>query len=584
MERCKRLTGDGAPAPLDCAELVAGVREQLRGLPEPGRPVFLPDASDGRVLRVSMLNGAESTPLSRPRELVFDEPLVLRSGTQYDFQGVLLRPVENLPFLFEFAGCEGVVLRNARMVLPGPICGGARLRDCRGVTLEGNTLENCFYGIVLRENNTGISLANNGIVNTVRSAIYIQGDNSCIEVVDNRIDTLNSSSNWAAGIVLSSVPVRNGEDLAQDFWPDYHWPIHSPIRECLRSPHRVVCERNIIQRSKSSGVYCDGAYECAIIGNIIRDCDKEGICLDNGTFRSCVEGNLVRGNGRRARQSELDLHFDFVLPSGAAPDGSSRAKLPGISLDNSLRNSVRGNVISGNYGGGVKMVRSGFLNRVEGNLIESNNVWSNDYWHFYGVSLDGMPADAENPDLDFHASHGNCIVGNLIANHYAGVYLGADSNHNAVHENTFQRHRWAIENHSKGRRNRFGSNFSRNPFLGTGLLSRARERAAGFVRRVILRRQPPPKPQPTENYLTYRAQVIIETVSHGNIEKGLLEGAALLAEFPDFTWFRGHYAHWLVAAGRKDLAFIEYERIVRAHPWDAEARRVLDELRRDESG
>ena len=64
--------------------------------------------------------------------------------------------------------------------------------------------------------------------------------------------------------------------------------------------------------------------------------------------------------------SDEDLEADFVLELGRLEDGSSPAKLPGISLDNTAYNVIYNNVILENYGSGVKAVRSAFCNTILG--------------------------------------------------------------------------------------------------------------------------------------------------------------------------------------------------------------------------
>lgn len=582
MERCQRLTGTAAPEPPDAAALTEDIREQAEPAAKPARPVFHPDGSsraEARIMLASDLNRSTAPlPIPRPAEICLDEPLRLKSGCQYDFGGVVLRPAALMPFLFELDNCEEVALAQARVILDCHSAGGVRLRQCRHVRVTDCHIENGTFGIVLRDNNTGVVLSGNTIRNTARAGVFVQGENRLIWILGNLIDTLHAASNWAAGIVLASVPILDTDDLARDFWEDYHWPKHGPLRACLRGPHAVLVESNTVVNSRSSGIYCDGSYDTVVTGNILRGCDKEGLCLDNGTFRTVVAGNVIEHNGRRARQTDEDLFLDFVLPAGRAPDGSSRSKLPGISMDNALANVVRHNLLRGNWGGGVKMVRTAFLNRIENNLIEGNSPWRTDDWRFHGVLLDGAPADCANPDLDFAGSHGNLISGNLIAGHDTGICLAADSSYNRIEDNVLLNHRWALAFYGTGQGNKVRRNRARDPLLGVGWLSRARAGALRWMRATATR-------QPNTEFVRMaRACAIIRAVRAGNLDAGLRDGAVLLTEFPDFVWFRGHYAHWLAAAGQREAALAEYERLARENPSDPEVRRWLDQLRSDADG
>ena len=112
------------------------------------------------------------------------------------------------------------------------------------------------------------------------------------------------------------------------------------LYDLKKSPNHNVVKDNLIQGNYSSGFYCDGGYMNYIIHNTIEDNEKEGMCLDYGTFGTYVSENTIRRNGVRNRQTDEDLVADFILGAGRLEDGSSTAKLPGISIDNSAYNIV----------------------------------------------------------------------------------------------------------------------------------------------------------------------------------------------------------------------------------------------------
>jgi hypothetical protein len=169
-------------------------------------------------------------------------------------------------------------------------------------------------------------------------------------------------SNWAAGIVVSDRDV----DLTSG--PGGYWPIVAPVRERLNPPHDNLIAFNHIATNASSGIYMDGGVRDIIFSNTILGNAKEGLCLDNGATASVVTWKAIQRNGNRWGQPDNSLQLDFV--NSRLPDGTAAAKLPGMSLDNSLYNVVFANNISHNYGGGVKMVRTSFSIVIGLNDIE----------------------------------------------------------------------------------------------------------------------------------------------------------------------------------------------------------------------
>lgn len=128
--------------------------------------------------------------------------------------------------------------------------------------------------------------------------------------------------------------------------------------------------------------------------------------------------------------------MDFVLGAGRMEDGSAKAKLPGVSLDNTAYNILENNIVTGNYGGGIKMVRTAVRNLISENIIRDNNMGQNDVYHFFGIEAGYAAADVETGDLDFAPDFENIICRNSITgNHYAGVFIGADCYVNDVFDN-----------------------------------------------------------------------------------------------------------------------------------------------------
>ena len=209
--------------------------------------------------------------------------------------------------------------------------------------------------------------------------------------------------------------------------------------------------QNNVKHNNSSGIYSDGAYQIYIIENIIYQNDKEGMCLDYGTFGAYVSNNIVKENGGRLRQSDEDLEADFVTAFGRLSDGSSPAKLPGISIDNSAYNTIVNNNVTQNYGSGVKMVRSAYRNIIMENTVSDNNKGKSESFHFFGIEV-GHASTPDEPvkGLDFTASYENIVCRNIVTgSNYAGVFLAEGSYCNDVFDNTILGSEWfAIECHS----------------------------------------------------------------------------------------------------------------------------------------
>jgi parallel beta-helix repeat protein len=133
-------------------------------------------------------------------------------------------------------------------------------------------------------------------------------------------------------------------------------------------------------------------------------------------------------------QHEVELGIDFVSEMGLMDDGSSKAKLPGISLDNAAYTRVENNHIECNWGDGVKFVRAAYASTIANNLIENNNRGGNDRFHYFGI-LVGV-AERQHPEQHDFASCNNRISENtILGEHFAGIHLMAQVTGNIVEKN-----------------------------------------------------------------------------------------------------------------------------------------------------
>ena len=379
-------------------------------------------------------------------ELVVDESILLRRAKFWlDLDGALLRSAKDTPrFLMRIENAPQTMVHGG-VFINGDW--GVLVEGSRDVTLVGGRYEGLRGGGVVLDNAPGAVLARASLTRNGEAAVLIHGDTVGGALLDNEIIGNLGPSNWHAGIVISD---RNGavaDDPRVILNADRYGVREQPMPTRLHPPRRNVLAFNRVAFNASSGVYSDGGVESVIFDNNIEGNAKEGVCLDNGSTANVLAMNLVRANGKRWGKTDAELRMDFVDGVGRLPDGSSAAKTPGVSLDNSLYNIVYANQIERNYGGGVKMVRTAFFNIVGLNTIVDNNEGTNAHYHFFGIELGAAKADVAVSDLDFTPCRGNLIFGNIVrGTHYAGIFFGPGSTDNDIFDNAiFGATNWAME-------------------------------------------------------------------------------------------------------------------------------------------
>lgn len=304
------------------------------------------------------------------------------------------------------------------------------ISDCTITNMNQKSL--CIVGKA-----TGFKICNNILNENGAGSLYISGDVSDGLIEGNEISNNRGTSNWMAGMVLTCAVSNNKLNIWETFESELH---RCAIKENLYGqtlcPHNIIIKNNIVKENNSSGIYSDGSYGCFVINNTIQQNDKEGICLDNGTINFFLKENIIEKNGCRARQTDDDLRLDYVFDAGRTDDGSAKAKLPGVSLDNTAYNILENNIVLNNYGGGIKMVRTTARCLIHENIIKDNNMGQNDIYHFFGIEIGAAVADEEVKDLDFTPSFENIICRNSITgNHYSGVFIGENCYVNDVFDN-----------------------------------------------------------------------------------------------------------------------------------------------------
>jgi parallel beta-helix repeat protein len=195
----------------------------------------------------------------------------------------------------------------------------------------------------------------------------------------------------------------------------------------------------------ASGIYSDGGVRNVVFANVIEGNSKEGLCLDDGSAANVVISNTIHDNGGRWGDPDWVLAEDSILVGGRLPNGTAAEKVPGISLDNAIYNIVFENDLAHNFGGGVKVVRTGYFNVVGLNTILDDNDGASAAFHFFGIELGA--AGGSSSELDFTPSRGNMVVSNTVRGaHYSGICFDAGSDTNTVIYNVIlDATSWALE-------------------------------------------------------------------------------------------------------------------------------------------
>ena len=375
-----------------------------------------------------------------------DEPISMKSGIALDAAGVTFTGStdDRVAQAVIAEDCTNFALYNLNLTA-GCYEYGIYLIRSNTFTIENCTISNALYkGLVMMGENKNFTIRNNTVSYNGNGAVFLNGNISNGIIAGNDVVDNYGTRNLTAGIVMTSMEI-------DDYYTAYNEFKDEHLYNLLDTPHDIVLYQNNVKHNNSSGIYSDGAYQIYIVENIIYQNDKEGMCLDYGTFGAYVSNNIVKENGGRLRQSDEDLEADFVTAFGRLSDGSSPAKLPGISIDNSAYNTIVNNNVTQNYGSGVKMVRSAYRNIIMENSVSDNNKGKSDDFHFFGIEI-GHESTPDEPvkGLDFTASYENIVCRNIVTgSNYAGVFLAVESYCNDVFDNTILGSEWyAIECHS----------------------------------------------------------------------------------------------------------------------------------------
>lgn len=376
-------------------------------------------------------------------ELLIDESIKLKSGIGLNGAGTTFLG-QGLDKAVLIENCINVTVENINLI-DGGYDFGIYVINSSDFTINGCIFNHAnMAGLVVIGENKNFIITNNTMQSNARAGVFFGGNVNQGVFESNIIDSNKGTSNFGAGMVLAAMKLQDYQTPYIKFG-DYY------LYDMGDAPHNLVIYNNIIQWNNSSGLYSFGGYMNYVVNNMLYRNDKEGMCLDFGSFGVYVSNNTVKENGGRYRQSDLNLEEDFISSYGRLPDGSSPAKLPGISFDNTAYNILVKNTIDENYGDGVKVVRSAYRNIIMNNVIGDNNIGQSDVFHFFGIDI-GFASKPDQPvkGLDFTASYENIICRNVImGNNYAGIQLADGSYCNDVYDNVItQSTNSSIECHS----------------------------------------------------------------------------------------------------------------------------------------
>jgi parallel beta-helix repeat protein len=315
------------------------------------------------------------------------------------------------------------------------------------VVLDRMTMRGLLGGGVLVTGSTEVTITRNLFQGLTGASVLLHGNTQMTRVMHNQMLQNLGPSNWDAGIVLTDRNADLESNPQNLFGTDGYWVPQQPITSRLAVPQNNLIAYNHVAGNASSGIYSDGSIRNIFINNEVENNAKEGLCLDNGSAADVVAFNLFRGNGKRWGLTDADLKLDFVFQFGRLADGTSPAKLPGISIDNSAYNQIVFNEIDGNFGSGIKMVRTAFYNFVGANTVAGNNTGQSAAFHFFGIEMGFADADMRSTELDFAPSRGNEIFANNIrGSHYSGIFFAEGSDQNNLFDNTiFGASDWGME-------------------------------------------------------------------------------------------------------------------------------------------
>jgi len=228
------------------------------------------------------------------------------------------------------------------------------LRDFDVVGCDG-------YGVVIF-NSLFFRVINASFKKCLASGVYCLGKTMYGKIEKTKFIGGRGYFNWDAGLHINHC--TNAIDI-NDIPEKSHE--NASIVDKLNKPSYIYVKDCDFINNRAQGIYCEGGNNIYISNCVIKGNNKEGVCFDWGSAMNGFYSNHVLQNGNRAALTAEEIKADFIERYPLLADGSSSCKLAGVSIDNGVFNFIKNNVFLGNYGGGVKMVRTGISNLIMDN-------------------------------------------------------------------------------------------------------------------------------------------------------------------------------------------------------------------------
>ncbi len=392
-----------------------------------------------------MASGSASAFRVASPSLTIDQPIeIRRSGIAVDFGSASLSGGPQGAYMVRIENAANVTVSGGNFVSGDS---AILVNNCQRCSVSGAVIANLTGAGIVVTGSEGVQITQNRVSGVALAGILIHRGTTSSYVARNDITFDTGASNITAGIVISDRQVDVTGNPRTLFGPDGYWVVSEPMLNRMSPPRDNLIAFNRVLRNSANGIYSDGGVRNVITNNTIQGNAKEGLCLDDGSTANVVASNILVGNGNRWGESDAVMAKDFISAGGRNPDGTPAEKVPGISVDNALYNLIFMNNVAHNFGGGVKLVRTGYFNLIGMNSILSDNDGASATQHFFGIELGAAAGDAPSDELDFTPSHGNILFSNEIqGSNYSGIFLDPGSDQNVIQENTIEgATNWAIE-------------------------------------------------------------------------------------------------------------------------------------------
>lgn len=352
-------------------------------------PIRFSGAEASALNRILAAPGPSSITVTSPA-VEIDEPLLItRKGVTLDLGMAQLTTTEAPPYLIRIENTSGVSVKG------GTFHSGDSailVNGCDRVTVEGTDIRGLAGDGIVVTGSSSTVIRDNQISGLGGASIVLHGATASTVVERNDITRNRGSSNMTPAILVSDRDVDLAARAGNILSEDGYWPRPQPMAKRLKSPHDNVIALNHLAWNAASGIYIDGAMATVIALNLIEGNAKEGICLDNGATANVIAVNNILQNGNRWGESDSIMARESIAGGGRLPNGTPASKVPGISIDNAVYNIIFSNTVSHNFGGGIKIVRTGYFNAIGLNTIYSNNDGASEAFHFFGIELELRPS------------------------------------------------------------------------------------------------------------------------------------------------------------------------------------------------